>query len=55
MRFDIHFDVGDDQDDGRPARRSRSTNKGAIEHTFKIEDTDFELKAEARQDARPAP
>ena len=49
--YDIHFDVGDDQDRAGPARRSRSMNEGAIEHTLQDRGhRRFELKANGRQD-----
>jgi len=42
--FDIHFDVKDIKTTAGPLKVTL-INKGALEHTFKIEDTSFELKA----------
>ncbi len=44
--FDIHFDVGDIKTQAGPLKVTL-VNKGAIEHTFRIDDKDFELKAKA--------
>jgi plastocyanin len=44
--FDIHFDVGDIKTTAGPLKVTL-VNKGALEHTFRIQDTDFELKAKA--------
>jgi plastocyanin len=42
--FDIHFDVGDITTTAGPLKVTL-VNKGALEHTFKVNGTDFELKA----------
>jgi plastocyanin len=42
--FDIHFDVGDIKTQAGPLKVTL-VNRGAIEHTFRIDDKDFELKA----------
>ena len=42
--FDIHFDVGTIKTTAGPLEVTL-TNKGALEHTFKIEGTDLDLKA----------
>ena len=44
--FDIHFDVGTIKTTAGPLEVT-FTNKGALEHTFKIENTDLDLKANA--------
>ena len=44
--FDIHFDVGTIKTTAGPLKVT-FVNKGALEHTFKILNTDFELKANA--------
>jgi plastocyanin len=44
--FDIHFDVGVIKAEAGPMKDT-FVNKGALEHTFRIKDTDFELKAQA--------
>jgi hypothetical protein len=44
--YDIRFDVGDIKTTAGPLEVTL-VNKGALEHTFKINDTDFELKAKA--------
>ena len=44
--FDIHFDVGDIKTTAGPLKVTL-VNKGALEHTFKVNGTDFELKANA--------
>ena len=44
--FDIHFDVGTIKTTAGPLDVT-FTNKGALEHTFKIEGTDLDLKANA--------
>jgi uncharacterized cupredoxin-like copper-binding protein len=41
--FDIHFDVGTIKTDAGPLKVTL-VNKGALEHTFRIDDKDFELK-----------
>ena len=46
-RSDIHFDVGDDQGDRRPAEGDAARTRARSTHTFTIKDTDFELKAKA--------
>jgi plastocyanin len=42
--FDIHFDVGTIKTTAGPLEVT-FTNKGSLEHTFKIEGTDLDLKA----------
>ena len=42
--FDIHFDVGTIKTTAGPLEVT-FTNKGALEHTFTIEGTDLDLKA----------
>ena len=42
--FDIHFDVGTIKTTAGPLQVT-FTNKGSLQHTFKIENTDLELKA----------
>jgi plastocyanin len=42
--YDIHFDVGDIKTTAGPLEVTL-VNKGALEHTFKINNTDLELKA----------
>jgi len=44
--FDIHFDVGTIKTTAGPLEVT-FTNKGALEHTFTIEGTDLDLKANA--------
>jgi plastocyanin len=44
--FDIHFDVGTIKTTAGPLQVT-FTNKGALEHTFTIEGTDLDLKANA--------
>jgi plastocyanin len=44
--FDIHFDVGTIKTTAGPLKVTL-VNKGALEHTFRIPDKDFELKAKA--------
>ena len=44
--MDIHFDVGVIKATAGPLKVTL-VNKGALEHTFAIKDTDFELKAKA--------
>lgn len=44
--FDIHYDVGAIKATAGPLKVT-FVNKGALEHTFEIKDTDFELKANA--------
>jgi plastocyanin len=44
--FDIHFDVGTIKTTAGPLKVTL-VNKGALEHTFRIKDLDFELKAQA--------
>jgi plastocyanin len=44
--FDVHFDVGTIKTAAGPLKVTL-INKGALEHTFKVENTDFELKAKA--------
>jgi plastocyanin len=46
--FDIHFDVGAIKTTAGPLKVT-FVNKGALEHTFKVNNTDFELKANAGQ------
>jgi plastocyanin len=41
--LDIHFDVGDIKTTAGPLKITL-VNKGALEHTLRIEDKDFELK-----------
>ena len=41
--FDIHFDVGTIKTTAGPLEVT-FTNKGSLEHTFKIENTDLDLK-----------
>jgi len=42
--FDVHFDVSTIKTTAGPLQVT-FVNKGALQHTFKIENTDFELKA----------
>jgi plastocyanin len=44
--FDIHFDVGDIKTEAGPLKITL-VNKGALEHTIRIKEKDFELKAKA--------
>jgi plastocyanin len=44
--FDIHFDVGDIKAEAGPLTITL-VNKGSLEHTLRIKDKDFELKAKA--------
>jgi plastocyanin len=41
--FDIHFDVGDIKTEAGPLTITL-VNKGALEHTLRIKDKDFEIK-----------
>jgi plastocyanin len=47
--FDVHFDVGDIKTTAGPLT-VKLVNKGAIDHTFKIDGTDFELKTGPNQE-----
>jgi plastocyanin len=47
--FDIHFDVGDIKTEAGPLKITL-VNRGAVEHTFRIEDKDFELKVASNGD-----
>src|SRR5689334_2912097 len=44
--FDIHFNVGDINTTAGPLKVTL-VNKGALEHTFEVKGTGFELKAKA--------
>ena len=46
--FDIHFDVGTIKTTAGPLQVTL-VNKGALEHTFKVEGTAFELKTSGGQ------
>jgi len=48
--FDIHFDVGTIKTTAGPLEVTFN-NKGSLEHTFKIENTDLDLKANAGKTA----
>ena len=43
--FDVHFDVGDIKTKAGPLKVTL-VNKGAQPHTFRVKDTDFELKVQ---------
>jgi len=46
--LDIHFDVGTIKADAGPLKVTL-VNDGSLEHTFRIKDKDFELKAQPKE------